>query len=449
MNNDFSIEELIAVGTGFVPSKKTDTSMKSIENYSGFSDAVIADVTQASESLKFMDTYILINNKNANDKVKMLNRIRNLYGRNIYDNQAKNSIESYCMKNLYSAEEDANNTGSSTQNNDAASKAKTDASKKKGQFFKKIIEAIKGFLRKVIDFIKLIINKIKTFFGKFLAKNLDHFKLQDKNPFSEGEKVLDFSSYNLANAQKFVKTFSNMSAKIDEKSEGGDFKQTIDGGAEDDMARFIKKMKSQVKILDNIDNGQEGAADEAIAWEMFGMKMTDGNTAWKRANLAKIVRLSQVMNDQSNGLLNNLITVNEKINTVFGPIEKIASDLEAGRIEDTNKGLKKAIEKNQRETMRDNLKEKHGNIAGGFLGLFVRAKLNCAGDVVVIATSKNIKELCTFLRSLINVSNKTAAMANRIAGQIKKMIKSNDGVDEKYEEKQQKKEEKRQAKENK
>lgn len=424
-NNAFSIEEMIGIES-YSQSKSQSTKLKDVNGYCGFIDGIYADVAQASEDLKFIDTYSKINQKNVTDKIRMLKKIHNIYSENIYDKQASSSIESYCLKQLFSTEDEASqagNGGAITQQtgstgNAQADKMKENAGKQKGGFFKKIIETIKQFIQKVVDFIKLIINKVKTFFGKFLA-DVNGCELVKKNPFSKDETWLDFSSYNLANAKAFVKPFERINARIDENATSG---RSLDGSVEN----FMKQMKSKVQILNNLDEGDEKNIDSIVAWNMFGMKMCNGEEAYRKADLRKIVQLAKTMNSESGKLYEDLIKINNSVNETFKPLQEIANGLQSGQIKDTNEGFQKANEV-ATQAAKDKLKQENGNIVGTIKGLFV--KVDVSGLVVMIKNSKDMKEICNFLKKLITVTNKTAAIGQKIGTQISKLIVKKESKD--------------------
>lgn len=426
VNKAFSIEELIGIESYSSKNKANSTSLKNSDSYCGFNDGVYADVTQAAENLRFIDTYSKINQKNVADKIHMLKKIHNIYANNIYDKDASSSIESYCLKQLFSTEADAapaGNGGAITQQNGSTGNAQADkmqenAGKTKGGFFKKIIETIKQFIQKVVDFIKLIINKVKTFFGRFLA-DVSGCELVKKNPFSKDETWLDFSSYNLANAKAFIKPFERINARIDENATSG---RSLDGSVEN----FMKQMKSKVQILSNIDEGDEKNIDAAVAWNMFGMKMCNGEEAFRKADLRKVVQLAKTMNNESGRLYEDLIKINNSVNETFKPLQEIANGLQSGQIKDTKEGFQKANEA-ATQAAKDKLKQENGAIVGTIKGLFV--KVDVSGLVVMIKNSKDMKEICNFLKKLITVTNKTAAIGQKIGTQISKLIVKKESKD--------------------
>lgn len=426
VNKAFSIEELIGIESYSSKNKANSTSLKNSDSYCGFDDGVYADVTQAAENLRFIDTYSKINQKNVADKIHMLKKIHNIYANNIYDKEASSSIESYCLKQLFSTEDNAaqaGNNGAITQQSGSTGNAQADkmqenAGKTKGGFFKKIIETIKQFIQKVVDFIKLIINKVKTFFGRFLA-DVSGCELVKKNPFSKDETWLDFSSYNLANAKAFIKPFERINARIDENATSG---RSLDGSVEN----FMKQMKSKVQILSNIDEGDEKNIDAAVAWNMFGMKMCNGEEAFRKADLRKVVQLAKTMNNESGRLYEDLIKINNSVNETFKPLQEIANGLQSGQIKDTKEGFQKANEA-ATQAAKDKLKQENGAIVGTIKGLFV--KVDVSGLVVMIKNSKDMKEICNFLKKLITVTNKTAAIGQKIGTQISKLIVKKESKD--------------------
>ena len=139
MSNEFSVEALVAMGTGLV-SNKTNKVTASIEGYDGYDDEIYAAVTRSEESLKFLDTYELMENKKTSDKVKMLKKINNIYG-----------IESY-TKSL----EDNNS------NSNIIEKIKN--------FFKILFKSIRNFFKKLWIYIKRFIISVRLGFNNVMLK---------------------------------------------------------------------------------------------------------------------------------------------------------------------------------------------------------------------------------------------------------------------------------------
>ena len=152
MVNEFSVEDLISIGTGLVSNKKETSS--SIEGYDGYEDGIFAEVTRSEETLKFLDTMELMERKSASDKMKMLKKISNSYNRRTIGNAvAANSIESFINTQVYSLE---------SGENGFLEKIK--------KFFKTIGQYIVKFFKSIVAFVEKIIFKIRTFFNGVMYK---------------------------------------------------------------------------------------------------------------------------------------------------------------------------------------------------------------------------------------------------------------------------------------
>ena len=70
MDNSRSLEALYQDGTGMVSLPKKSYKA-SIEGYDGFNDILFTNLAKSEEDLAFLDTYQMIEAKNAADKIKM------------------------------------------------------------------------------------------------------------------------------------------------------------------------------------------------------------------------------------------------------------------------------------------------------------------------------------------------------------------------------------------
>ena len=79
MDNSRSLEALYQDGTGMVSLPKKSYKA-SIEGYDGFDDILSADLAKSEENLAFLDTFQMIEAKNAADKIKMCKKLSANYG---------------------------------------------------------------------------------------------------------------------------------------------------------------------------------------------------------------------------------------------------------------------------------------------------------------------------------------------------------------------------------
>lgn len=165
MDNSRSLEALYQDGTGMVSLPKKSYKA-SIEGYDGFDDILSADLAKSEENLAFLDTFQMIEAKNAADKIKMCKKLSANYGtRSGIPTAAATSVESLC--NIMSLEEAANAeaAGVDTGNEKAADKLET--KEKKVGFFRTIFGAIRSFFEQIWKlFNRLISNIANLFKGK-------------------------------------------------------------------------------------------------------------------------------------------------------------------------------------------------------------------------------------------------------------------------------------------
>ena len=162
MDETMCLQTLFCRGLGYTSQNETRLST-SIEGYDGYDDEIYAAVTRSEESLKFLDTYELMENKKTSDKLKMLKKINANYNSKTIGNAvAANSIESY----VQSLEEETN-------------------ASKKQNFFKTVWEGIKKFFKTVWDYVK----KFFTW-----VKNKIQALFKSKKPEDKKFSILDTSS---------------------------------------------------------------------------------------------------------------------------------------------------------------------------------------------------------------------------------------------------------------
>ena len=170
MDNSRSLEALYQDGTGMVSLPKKSYKA-SIEGYDGFDDILSVDLAKSEENLAFLDTYQMIEAKNAADKIKMCKKLSANYGtRSGMPTAAATSVESLCHMMSLEANDDANAAAVNTGNEESVNKPETE--KKKVGFFKTIFNAIAKFF-------KGIANLFRKFVGLFQKKVVEEEKGPD------------------------------------------------------------------------------------------------------------------------------------------------------------------------------------------------------------------------------------------------------------------------------
>lgn len=169
MDNSRSLEALYQDGTGMVSLPKKSYKA-SIEGYDGFDDILSADLAKSEENLAFLDTFQMIEAKNAADKMKMCRKLATNYGsRSGMPAGAATSVESLCNIMSLEAEETAEAAGVDTKDEKAKNPETTT---KKAGFFKTIFNAIAKFF-------KGIANLFRKFVGLFQKKVVEEEKGPD------------------------------------------------------------------------------------------------------------------------------------------------------------------------------------------------------------------------------------------------------------------------------
>lgn len=190
---DYSIEALIAEGTGLKTRDEIRYTSSSESAYDGYFDAVQAELTRSFENLEFLDTYSRVNEANDASKLRMMKRLKRVYGSTIDDPVKASSVESFIDRNIQSIEED--------KKADAPAK---EPGKVKA-FFQRIIEALKRMLTGLKDFFKGIWKKIKEFFTKKDEKNSRVATAEEIKKIVVGDgkgiKDIDHKDYNASNTK--------------------------------------------------------------------------------------------------------------------------------------------------------------------------------------------------------------------------------------------------------
>ena len=252
MDNSRSLEALYQDGTGMVSLPKKSYKA-SIEGYDGFDDILSVDLAKSEENLAFLDTYQMIEAKNAADKIKMCKKLSANYGtRSSIPTAAATSVESLCRMMSLEAEDNIGATNLDTGNEQSTNKPvdkPKDETKKKG-FFKTVFGAIRSFFERIWDLFKRLISNIAGLFkGKpaetpdtgnvnvnadtnantssqavnknGLDKNLNFDYISDimaLNP--KGLNTMGFDKF-CGNYKKTGKVISEMSSKIANHGNGG------------------------------------------------------------------------------------------------------------------------------------------------------------------------------------------------------------------------------------
>ena len=169
MDNSRSLEALYQDGTGMVSLPKKSYKA-SIEGYDGFDDILSVDLAKSEENLAFLDTFQMIEAKNAADKMKMCRKLAANYGsRSGMPAGAATSVESLCNIMSLEAEETAEAAGVDTKDEKAKNPETTT---KKVGFFKTIFNAIAKFF-------KGIAKLFRKFVGLFQKKVVEEEKGPD------------------------------------------------------------------------------------------------------------------------------------------------------------------------------------------------------------------------------------------------------------------------------
>ena len=164
MDNSRSLEALYQDGTGMVSLPKKSYKA-SIEGYDGFDDILSVDLAKSEENLAFLDTYQMIEAKNAADKIKMCKKLSANYGtRSGIPTAAATSVESLChMMSLEEAAK-AEAAGVNTGNKEVANKP--EPKEKKVGFFRTIFKKIGEFFSFIARMFKSIGSAIARIFKK-------------------------------------------------------------------------------------------------------------------------------------------------------------------------------------------------------------------------------------------------------------------------------------------
>jgi hypothetical protein len=284
MDNSRSLEALYQDGTGMVSLPKKSYKA-SIEGYDGFDDILSADLAKSEENLAFLDTFQMIEAKNAADKIKMCKKLSANYGkRSGIPTAAATSVESLCHMMSLEADADANAAGVNTGNEEAADKPET--TKKKGEFFKTIFKAIKDFFKRIWDVFVGMISKIGSLFKKKDAPTETETKTSSDtvdmnvngtsdnktatssamNGRETGSKLnldyevfVDISKFNPAGIKNFSSKYQNTSKAVKTFSEG--LKKAERTSAEKRNTFMDNEGKKLIEAIDATSSIVTGVAD--------------------------------------------------------------------------------------------------------------------------------------------------------------------------------------------
>lgn len=296
MDNSRSLEALYQDGTGMVSLPKKSYKA-SIEGYDGFDDILSVDLAKSEENLAFLDTYQMIEAKNAADKIKMCKKLSANYGtRSGIPTAAATSVESLCHMMSLEADINANAAGVNTGNEETTKKPET-TEKKKG-FFKIVFEGIRKFFENIWGLFKRLISNIAGLFkGKSDTGNVNVNAETDANTSSQtvnkngldknlnfdyisdimalNPKGLNTTGFNkfCGNYKKTGKVISEMSSKIANHGNGGQDNH--------DAKEYVSKNATAVKIAIyetmNVLNGSVKSEKNTYVLYENGIKAGTGN----------------------------------------------------------------------------------------------------------------------------------------------------------------------------
>ena len=275
----------------------------SIEGYDGFDDILSIDLAKSEENLAFLDTFQMIEAKNAADKIKMCKKLSANYGtRSGIPTAAATSVESLCRMMSLEARDDANAAAVNTGDEKAADKPGNET--QKDGFFKTIFKAIRTFFENIWDFFVRQIGKIKGLFNKNRGsgntdKNVDlnaNADVNSKNTTTAGETAsdmkdrvantniklnldyevfVDISKFNPAGVKKFAESYKKTSTSVNSfasKLRNVEKLKTVDGKEEDQSVANTRKNelmekegKALIETIDATSSIVRGVADRRIS----------------------------------------------------------------------------------------------------------------------------------------------------------------------------------------
>ena len=299
MDNSRSLEALYQDGTGMVSLPKKSYKA-SIEGYDGFDDILSIDLAKSEENLAFIDTYQLIEAKNAADKIKMCKKLSANYGtRSGMPTAAATSVESLCHMMSLEADADVNAAAVNTGNEKVADKPGNET--QKDGFFKTIFKAIRTFFENIWDFFVRQIGKIKGLFNKKSSTSTDKNVNLNANANANAENTntetasdiknrqantktklnldydvyVDISKFSPAGIKKFAASYKNTSTSVNSfasKLRNAEKLKTVDGKTEDQSIAngrrnelMEKEGKTLIETIDTTSSIVRGVADRRIS----------------------------------------------------------------------------------------------------------------------------------------------------------------------------------------
>ena len=94
---EYSLESIMAVGTGMTSRESAEVQKNGPIEYDGYSDGLDMDITRTTEQLHFLDTYDKLQDMHSAEKLKMIKKINAAYnGKTIGNTNVANSVDSFC-----------------------------------------------------------------------------------------------------------------------------------------------------------------------------------------------------------------------------------------------------------------------------------------------------------------------------------------------------------------
>ena len=264
MDNSRSLEALYQDGTGMVSLPKKSYKA-SIEGYDGFDDILSVDLAKSEENLAFLDTYQMIEAKNAADKIKMCKKLSANYGtRSGIPTAAATSVESLC--HMMSLEEAANAEAAGV--NTGNEKVKTpETQEKKFKFFRTIFE-------KIGEFFSFIGRLFRKFVGLFQKKVVE----EEKGP----DATVDMN----VNADKSEDSSTSTSGSTNNASLN---LKKLNGRPLDIRNLKVEKLGEVINAYENNITKAKLLTKIPNANDVDGVKTYNNNTSVVRDNNAKLM----------------------------------------------------------------------------------------------------------------------------------------------------------------
>lgn len=267
MDNSRSLEALYQDGTGMVSLPKKSYKA-SIEGYDGFDDILSIDLAKSEENLAFLDTYQMIEAKNAADKIKMCKKLSANYGtRSGMPTAAATSVESLCRMMSLEADANANANGVNTGNEEAVNTPGT--KEKKFKFFKTIFE-------KIGEFFKFIGRLFRKFVGLFQKKVVE----EEKGP----DATVDMN----VNADKSEGSSTSASTSSSTNAASLNLKK-LNGRPLDIRSLKVEKLGEVITAYENNITKAKLLTKIPNANDVDGVKTYNNNTSVVRDNNAKLM----------------------------------------------------------------------------------------------------------------------------------------------------------------